>query len=216
MKGYDRPHTAWKEYLFKRFEEQIIALGPRAGQNLEIFKSPNGNWLAFHAINPQRLFVKDLETGITLCEVENENDAVSFCTYVPSFYELNFGFKSGNQKSYTDVSVIAKPSFFESVKVHSVPLAFSAYTYKHDDLYYVECLDLSRVDEGIISPGPYDTFEIPIDAEHVRNHVRPYYAREGEDINIDFFFLEERVNSGSYRALKLNKDVKVVDNSPNS
>lgn len=216
MKGYDRPHSGWREYLFRKFEEQIIALGPRAGQNLEIFKSPKGTWMAFHAIDPCRLFVRDLETGRIITEVPNVSGSISFSTYVPSFYELNFGFKTGPEKSYTDVACIVKSSFFDSVKTHSLPIAFSAYTYKHDDLYYVESLDLSRIDEGVIDAGQYDTFEIPFDAEHVRNHVRPYMAKNGEGLNVDFFFLEERVNSGSYRGISLSKDLKVVDKPSDS
>lgn len=95
--------------------------------------------------------------------------------------------KNSGFKHHTDKRVLT-----------SVPIAFNAYTYWAADFeFYVDLIDLSEVDNGVIKMIDGGRFTIPRSAEHVRNYVNCSF--EGEDdpskpqrISLRYNVLEEK------------------------
>lgn len=216
--GYGCDWTVWDALVRERFKEALDKLGVYKYRNFEVFKSPQGRWMAFHGSSYMDIRVVDLETCEVVCTnfysnrvlnsageydreksfyIEHTNVSTCVPTYLKSVYD--------------DYSVLCEPTDLESEgdkedftqwdKMISLPFAFNAFTYWAADWeLYVDVLDLREIDKGIIKKWEGATsFVIPHGADHVRNYVKLDDAgiikpKDGnkEFTHADFKVLEER------------------------
>lgn len=257
--GYGKDFTFWDNLVKERFKDQLEKLGTPRYRNWEVFKSPKGRWMAFHNKSYSDIKIVDLETlepvipyfyGKTVYNEDgsyNKDESVydGFHTNVTSFVPtyLKRSYESNVTKKeeiyYTEICEIDE-SFIKDeediwAKIISVPLAFNAYTYWAADFeLYVDVIDLSEIDNGIIKKFTgQSSFIIPHGANRLGNYVKcdlDYYIdmkpKEGEEgvfvsagttsrdrgeFHINFNILEEKSKGNLYFNDRSNKSVYKID-----
>lgn len=186
--GYGRDFTAFDALTAEMKARAVEKFGSVKYQNWCPFRSPKGTWMAFHNSAYSDIRVVNLDTmsvvvdGDFYAHFDKEDKTktvygshVNSSTYVPSYASTIEQTESGTNREFIydrdDHDFEAEPLDI----IMSVPLAFNAWTiWAADYEFYVDVLDLSKIDEGIVTRLDVGKpLVIPIGAEHVRNYVNP-------------------------------------------
>lgn len=184
--GYD--YAPWDKAITEKFKDQLAKLGAhqKYGQ-VEIFKSPKGRWMAFHNPSYGDIRIVDLESGdVVAKDFYSSTDPkvyghhANFTTFVPSYFYENLyeGKPEHGDKVRMNLSEVFdyEDSDFETVNwdnLYSVPIAFNSWTiWAADNEFYVDAIDLRRVDEGVILPFKGAGFTLTRGASHVRQFIK--------------------------------------------
>lgn len=210
QEGYGHDWTNWDNF--------INAIYPRPAdvryQNWYPFKSPKGVMMAFYNNSYGDIRVINLETKeVVVNEFYSHEDAdpaknwykshTNVSTYVPSYWVLNE--KNTDVKGVTteymftmldyDIDPLDEETLKSYGEFKSLPFAFNAWTiWGMDFEFYVDILDLTEIDDGIIRKWKDVNYVITKNADHVRNfiHHSTDINDTEDDISCDFKVLEER------------------------
>lgn len=206
QQGYGYDWTQWDNFINEKFPRPTNV----RYQNWQPFLSPKGVWMAFYNTGYSDILVVNLETNeVVINEFYSHKDAdpekswykshTNVSTYVPGYFSCMEIFKNKDDVTPTYFSI---PDYeTESAEERAsygelkfLPLAFNAWTiWGMDSEYYVDVLDLSKIDDGIIRKWQDVNYIITRHAQHVRDFIHHDIEMwSKDDISTDFKVLEER------------------------
>lgn len=162
--------------LFEPFKEK---LGHYCYDNFYPFKSKSGKWYAFHNDQYSDIKIVEIETGKTVVKHFYSNKGVylshtNASTYVPAFVR---GVYESPHTGRTIKTITNDHDFEDSENItldmiESVPIAINSWTiWAADYEFYVDAIDLRRIDEGIVRKLKFPQKVISRDCLQVRNVV---------------------------------------------
>lgn len=177
-------------------------LGNYRYKNYYPFKSKSGKWYAFWNQGYSDIKIYDLETKQIVIEKfyssgTGYNPHTNHSVYVPSFIPIKDYVVDDNEfDEWIDDGSLTLDNFEQ---IQFVPYAFNAWTvWAADYQFYVDIIDLSEIDSGVVKRVKNKGYTIPIDAEHVKNFVKmntnSLHTMDKKDpvlYSSDFIVLEE-------------------------